>query len=136
MYKVTKSHDTKGTVTVVKPVNKKLKSVTIPATVNINGYAFKVTAISNKAFKNNKKLKSVTIGSNVKTIGKEAFSGCKALKKLTVKSKVVKKVNKNAFKGIHKTAKIKLPKLNSKKFNSYKKKFMKKGQPNTVKITK
>lgn len=136
IYKVTKSDETKGTVTVVKAINKKQKNITIPATVNINGYDFKVTAIANKAFKKNTKLKSVIIGDNVKTIGKEAFSGCKALKTITVKSKVVSKVNKNAFKGINKKAKIKLPKLNSKKFKKYKKKFEKKGQAATVKITK
>lgn len=135
-YKVTKSHETKGTVTVVKANNKKQKSITIPPTVNINGYTFKVTAISNKAFKKNTKLTSVTIGENVKTIGKEAFSGCKKLKKITVKSKVVSKVNKNAFKGVHKKAKIKLPKMSSKKFKKYKKKFVRKGQASTVKITK
>lgn len=135
-YKVTKSHASKGTVTVVKPTSKKLKSITIPKTVYINGYVFKVTAISNKAFKDNKKLKSVTIGANVKTIGKEAFRNCKVLKKITVKSKAVTKVNKNAFKGIHKKAKIKLPKMSSKKFKKYKKKFMKKGQAKSVKITK
>lgn len=135
-YEVTKAHATKGTVKVVRAKNKKQKSITIPATVNINGYNFKVTAIANNAFKNNKKLKSVTVGTNVKTIGKEAFSGCKVLKKITVKSKVVSKVNKNAFKGINKNAKIKLPKLSSKKFKKYKKQFEKKGQAATVKITK
>lgn len=135
-YKVTKSHATKGTVTVVKAKNKKQKTITIPATVNINGYDFKVTSIANNAFKKNTKLKSAVIGANVKTIGKEAFSGCKSLKTITVKSKVVSKVNKNAFKGINKKAKIKLPKMSSNKFKKYKKKFEKKGQAGTVKITK
>lgn len=135
-YKVTKSHATKGTVTVVSAKNKKQKTISIPSTVNINGYTFKVTAISNNAFKKNTKLTSVTIGANVKTIGKEAFSGCKKLKKITVKSKVVSKVNAKAFKGIHKKAKIKLPKMSSSKFKKYKKKFAKKGQASTVKITK
>lgn len=135
-YKVTKSHATKGTVTVVKPKSKKLKSVTIPSKVNINGYDFKVTAISNNAFKSNAKLTKVVIGANVKTIGTNAFYKCKKLKTITVKSKIVSKVNKNAFKGIHKNAKIKLPKMSSKKFKSYKKKFVKKGQASSVKITK
>ena len=136
VYKVSKSHATKGTVTVVKAKDKKQKSISIPATVNINGYNFKVTSIASKAFKKNKKLTSIIIGKNVKTIGKEAFYGCTRLKKITVKSKVVSKVNKNAFKNIHKKAKIKLPKMSSKKYKKYKKKFVKKGQAKTVKITK
>lgn len=136
VYKISKSHATKGTVAVVKAKDKKQKSLAVPATVNINGYDFKVTSIANKAFKKNKKLTSIVIGQNVKTIGKEAFRDCSKLKKITVKSKVISKVNKNAFKGIHKKAKIKLPKMSSKKYKKYKKKFSKKGQAKTVKITK
>ena len=135
-YKVTKSSKTKGTVSVIGAKNKKQKSITIPSTVNINGYTFKVTAIADKAFKKNTKLATVTIGSNVKTVGKEAFRDCKKLKKITVKSKVVSKVGKNAFKNIKKNATIKLPKMTKKKFNKYKKKFMNKGQAKTVKIKK
>lgn len=135
-YKVTKSNAKTGTVTVVSAKDKKQKSVTIPATVNINGYDFKVTAIAGSAFKANTKLTKVVIGTNVKTIGTKAFYGCKKLKTITVKSKVVTKVNKNAFKGIYKKAKIKLPKMSSKKFKKYKKKFANKGQASTVKITK
>lgn len=135
-YKITKAHATKGTVMVVGAKDKKQKTLTIPSTVNINGYAFKVTSIGSKAFYNNKKLKKVTIGSNVTAIGKKAFQNCKKLKTITVKSQKVKSVKSNAFKNIHKKAKIKLPKMSKKKFNKYKKKFMKKGQATTVKITK
>lgn len=135
-YKVTKAHETKGTVMVVGAKNKKQKVIVIPATVNINGYTFKVTSIGSKAFYNNKQLKNVTIGENVTSIGKKAFQNCKKLKTITVKSTKVKSVKANAFKNIHKKAKIKLPKMNKKKFNKYKKKFMNKGQARTVKITK
>ena len=67
---------------------------------------YKVTAISDKAFKGNKKLTTVTIGSNVTKIGKEAFSGCKNLKKITVTAGKLKTISKNAFKGINKKATI------------------------------
>ena len=53
-------------------------------TVKVKYVTYKVTAVSDKAFKGNKKLTTVTIGSNVTKIGKEAFSGCKNLKKITV----------------------------------------------------
>jgi hypothetical protein len=134
VFKVTKAHETEGTVSVENAIDKKQKTVTIPATVNINGYDFKVTSISNGAFKKNTKLVTVTVGANVKTIGKDAFNGCKKLKKLTIQSKVVTKVNKNAFKNIHKKATIKLPKMSSKKLKKYKKKFTGKGQAKSVKI--
>ncbi|MBQ8527347.1 MAG: leucine-rich repeat protein [Lachnospiraceae bacterium] len=79
-YKVTKSALKNGTVTFVAPKNKKSTSVTVPATVKIKGVIFKVTAIEKNAFKGNKKIKSVTIGKNVKKIGAGAFSGCTKLK--------------------------------------------------------
>ncbi len=133
-YKITKSHAKKGTVMVIG--GKKKKTLTIPDKVIINGYPFKVTSIGSKAFQKNKKVKKITIGSNVTTIGKRAFYNCKKLKTIVVKSKKVKSVKSQAFKGIHKNAKIKLPKMSKRKLNKYKKKFMNKGQAGTVKITK
>jgi len=92
------------------------------------------TAIANKAFKNNKKLKSVTIGKNVKKIGKEAFYNCKKLKRITIKTTKLKSVGKNAIKGIYKKATIKVPKKQLKK---YKKLFKSKtGYKKTMKIKK
>lgn len=82
----------------VKAVNKKAKKANVKASVQIGDKKVKVTSIAPKAFKNNKSLKTVVIGKNVKTIGKNAFAGDKKLKKVTIKSKVLKKVGKNAFK--------------------------------------
>ena len=121
------------TVAISANSDKKATKVTVPATVTINGEEYKVTTISKDAYKNNKKLKSVVIGKNVKVIEKNAFNGCKNLKKIDVKSTVLKKVGKNAFKGIHKKATITVPK---KKFKAYKKLLSKKGQAKTVKIKK
>ena len=116
----------------VKRNSKKAKFV-IPAAIKSRNYTFKVTSIANKAFKGDKKLKKVVIGKNVQVIGKRAFSGAKNLKTITIKSKSLKSVGKNAFKGIHKNCKIKVP---AKKLNSYKKLLRKKGQKDSVKITK
>jgi hypothetical protein len=63
-------------------------------------------------------------------IGKNAFNGCKALKKVTFKSTKVKKIGKNAFKGIAKKSTIKVPK---KKKTAYKKLLKKSGYKKTVK---
>ena len=94
-YKVTASN----TVSYKAPATKAAKnatSVTIPATVMINGKSYKVTAIEANAFKGNKKLKTVTIGKNITTIGKGAFSGCTAL--TTVKGGAnVNTIGANAF---------------------------------------
>lgn len=60
-YKVTG----KNTVTVNKYAKKNITKASIPATVKINGYTFKVTAIADSAFSGCSKLTKVTVGSNV-----------------------------------------------------------------------
>lgn len=133
-YKVTKSSKKAGTVSYVSPKSSSIKSVTIPDTIKVEGITYKVTSIEKNAFKNCKKLKSVTIGKNVTKIGSNAFSGCKNLKKITIKSSGLKTVGKNAIKGIHKKAVIKCP---VSKVKSYKKLFKSKtGYQKTMKIAK
>ena len=133
-YKVTGAKVKNPTVTYVKP-KKNVKKVSIPATITVKGMKYRVTAVSKDAFKNNKKVKQVTIDKNVKNIGKNAFYGCKNLKKVTIKTtKLTKKtVGKNAFKGIHKKATIKVPK---KKLNAYKKLLKNSGMKKSVKVMK
>ena len=100
---------TKDTVIYKKHINRNEKTVQIPTTVRNGGNVFTVTGIGANAFKNNKRLKSVTISSRVTCIGKNAFYNCKKLKKVTIKSKVINTVGKSAFKNIAKNAKIKVP---------------------------
>ena len=116
----------KKTVTFVKPSKKTITKLVIPATVTKNGKKYKVTKINESACKNCKKLKTVTIGKNVSSIGKNAFYKCNKVKTLTIKTTKLtsKKVGKNAFKGISKKAKLKLP---SRKAKSYKKLLKNKG---------
>ena len=124
-----------GEVKLVGLNNKKLKKVKVATTVTINNVKYKVIEIGAKAFKKNKKIKSVVIGKNVKKIGKQAFYKCKKLKKITIKSKKLKKksIGANAFKGINKKAKFKVPK---KKLKLYKKLIKKAKAPKKCKITK
>jgi len=129
-YKIT---DVSAATVQVVSVDKKAASVVIPASVTIEGKAYAVTDIAAGAFKNCKKLKSVTIGKNVKSIGAKAFYKCSSLKKITIKSTSLKKVGKAAFKGINAKAKIKVP---AKKLKAYKKVLKGKGQKKSVKIIK
>ena len=90
-----------GKVSVIGFKKKSLKKVSIKSKLTINGVKYKVTAIAKKAFKNNKKIKTVVIGKNVKKIGKGAFAGCKNLKYIKVKSKNIKKLlKKSGYKGV------------------------------------
>ena len=166
-----KSTDNKAVYTVTKqgkevtykaPVNKKWKKVVIPATINVDGVTYKVTGIAKKAFANNKKITSIVIGKNVKTIGDEAFSKCTALKTVTIPASVnrigkkafynckvlktitvkttkltAKNVGANAWKGVgskyYSKVTIKVPK---KKLSAYKKLFKNKGLSPKVKVKK
>lgn len=92
--------------------NKNAKSVTIPAVIKVKGVTYKVTLIGTKAFNGSKKLRKVTIGTNIKKISNNAFFKCKSLKTVTIKSVLLTKktANKKAFKGVNKKMVIKVPK--------------------------
>lgn len=128
-YKVT--NVSKKTVSVAGVAKKSVTSVNIKPTVKYLGKSYKITAVANNAFKNNKKLTKVVIGKNVTTIGSNAFYKNSRLKKVTVKSNVLKSVGKGACKGIHKKAYIDVP---NKKAKAYRKLFAKAGQAKSVVI--
>lgn len=134
-YKVTKSGKTGGVVTFIKAKNKKVKTISIPANVTIDGISYKVTSIANKAIRGNTKLRKVTIGKNVNRIGKQAFYGCKSLKIITIMTtKLTKKsIGDSAFKNISPKATIKVPK---RKLSTYKKIIRKSGIGKNVKVKK
>lgn len=137
-------------------LSKNKKNVIIPSTVDFNGVSYKITSVAKNALKGNKKVASLTVGSNIKTIGDQAFSDCTTLKNITIGKNTssigkkafynCKKVNtiiiktnklnknsigKNAFTKINKNAVIKVPK---KKLASYTKLLHKAGVPESVKI--
>jgi len=154
-YKVTSV--AKKTAEVVGIKKKNITKITVFSSVKLGNEDYKITSIAASAFKNNKKVKSAVIRSNVESIGNNAFAGCtglksvsinstklkkigskafyncKKLKSIRIKSKVLAKVGKNAFKGISKKAVIKVPKA---KYKKYVKVLAKKGQSKTVKIKK
>ena len=125
----------KKTVQYVKPVKKNIISVTIPSSIKLNGKRYKVTGIAANAFKNCKKLKKVTIGTNVNSIGKRTFYGCSKLRTIKVKTSKLtgSRVGKQAFKGLNKKAVIKVPK---KQLKAYKRLFRAKGVGKKVTIKK
>lgn len=126
----------------VKPIPAQPKAVTVTsATKGKVVYAISGKyAVVKKC--TSKKAKSVTILNKVKigkktytvtSIAKNAFKGCKKLKKVTIKAAKLKSIGKNAFKGIYKKATFKVPKKQLKK---YKKLIQKKktGFKKTMKV--
>lgn len=130
MYLVTKSSAKKKTVSCVGFADKAVSNVKIPDTVKINGYKFQVTAIAKDAFAKNKKIKSVTIGKNVTSIGGNAFLNCSSLKSVQIKGTRIKTIGKNAFQGLNKKATVSVPRKQKK---AYAKKLKKAGFSGKVK---
>ena len=130
-YKVT----TSNTVQYVKASSKKAKTVKVPSTITVNGVKCQVTSIAPKAMKGNKKLKKVIIPSSIRTIGTQAFAGCKNLKNITIQTPYLtkKSVGAKAFKGISNKAVIKVP---QKQLKAYQKLLKTKGVSKKVKIKK
>lgn len=89
-----------------------IKSLTIPATIKVKGVIYKVTSIGAKAINNNKKIKSITIGANVKAIANKSFNNCPNMKRVTVKTaKLTKKTaSKKVFNKVNKKLVVKVPK--------------------------
>lgn len=109
-----------------KKADKKRTFAAIGGEVKKNGRRFKITEIGNKALFGYKFLKSAVIKKSVKRIGTRAFSGCKRLKKITVKTAALtkKQVGKQAFKGIWAHAVFKVP---ARKHRAYRKIFRLRG---------
>ncbi|MBR4758998.1 MAG: leucine-rich repeat protein, partial [Lachnospiraceae bacterium] len=122
-YKVTKASK-KGCEVAVAKWKKNAARVTIPDVVERDGLKYKVTSIGVGAFKNQKKLKAVTMGANIKSIGKSAFFKCKKLGTVEIRSTSLKKVGKKAFSKTAKTIKLTCKK---KKKKAYKDKLTKAG---------
>ena len=124
-----------NTVQYTKVTSKKANTVKVPSTITVNGVKCQVTSIAPKAMKGNKKLTKVVIPASVRTIGAQAFAGCKNLKNITIQTPYLtkKSVGAKAFKGISDKAVIKVPK---KQFKAYQKLLKTKGVSKKVKIKK
>lgn len=135
IYKVTS--DKKGSPTVEYSAAAKgaKGTITIPAQVTIKGVTYKVTSVGASACRNRAGITKVIIGKNVTKIGNRVFSGCKKLKKVTIKTTKLTEstVGSNAFLGISSGVVVKVPES---KVKAYRKLFKKKGISDGATITK
>jgi len=71
-----------GTLTIrsMSAAGSAAKDLKVAGILTINNTKYTVTEIAPYAFKNNKEIRSVTIGSSINKIGKSAFEGCTKLK--------------------------------------------------------
>ncbi len=126
-------YEKKKPVLYVMTAKKAKGSVKIPDTIRLYGKEYEVYGIAPEAFKNNKKIKTVTIGKNVRRIGKKAFYNCKKLERVTIQSKKITKIESKAFYKNAKTLRFKLPKS---KMSKYKRMIQKSGISSKLVISK
>lgn len=124
-YKVTGEAGQTVQVTALK--NKKLTAVKINNSVSFGGRNYKITSVASSAFKGNKTIKTMLIGTNVTEIGSNAFAGCTRLKKATFGRKVTN-IGEKAFFGCKKLKNlifkgVKAPKIGSQAFQGIRKKY-------------
>ena len=103
-------YEKKKPVLYVMDAKKAKGSVKIPDTIQLYGKKYEVYGIAPEAFKNNKKIKSVTIGKNVRKIGEKAFYNCKKLDRVNIQTKKLTKIGSKAFYRNARTLRFKLPK--------------------------
>ena len=132
-FKVTSSKVKNPEVALYRPGSGR-KEVKIGTKVTINGISYSVTSVCERAFRSNKRVKKVSLGSRVDKIGKEAFANCRNIKVLYIYSPRLKAsdIGENAFKGINKRVKISVPKA---KMKEYKELFCEKGLSKQTSVT-
>lgn len=108
----------KSKTAILKRLVTKKKSDKIPATFSYGGVKYKITVIKSKSLKASKKLKTLRIGKNIKTIQKNAFYDSKITTVKFISKSVPTTIKKGAFKK-SKVKKIFITKKMSKK--NYKK---------------
>ena len=107
-YRVVNNNVENLQVAYYRPLSRTQTKLVVPGKIQINGNTFKVTRIASKAFLNNRNLKN-----------------------LVIRTPYLKYVGAQALKGIHKNARIYVPRQ---KLADYRSLLKNKGQQNTVKI--
>ena len=131
LYRVTSANVQNPKVAYVSNSNQTALTVTIPATVKIDGVTYKVTRIEDNAFKSNTKLTTLNIGANITAIGNKAFYKCKNLRKVKITSKKLSSIGTKAFYGIKNNATFY---AYQSKLKSYQSKLKKSGINTTIRL--
>lgn len=90
-----------GSVTLAGVKKTSRRYVRIPSSVKVYGVRYKITTIKANAFVNARKATNIKLPASIKKINKNAFRGVTKLRILTLKGKKAIKIKKGAFNGIN-----------------------------------
>lgn len=98
-----------GSNVTAKKITTTEKEFSIPKSIKpADGNTYQVTAIADDAMKSNKTVAKLSMGDNIKKVGKRAFQKCSNLKNVTF-SKKVKTLSDSAFSDCGKLSSVSLP---------------------------
>ncbi len=107
VYKISSITDKR--VRVMSLVDDTVTNVTVPNTVSFGGRTYSVTCINANAFRGNKFLKKITLGTKLRSIEHYAFYNCTKLGKVVINSKSLVNVSNYAFKKTKTSLKVYVP---------------------------
>jgi len=88
------------------------RHIEIKDEIKIKGKMIKITSVADNAYAyiEDKFFNEITIGSNITSIGKGAFTNCKRIKKITIKTNKITDIGEGAFAGYNKNLVIEVNK--------------------------
>ena len=101
--------NTAKTAEVIGYVSQPTGTLEIPAYVTYEDAAYSVTDIGDKAFYKSSSFEEVIFSDNVANIGENAFGGCSALMRMTVRAAVPPTVGTMAFEDVNRTIPVYVP---------------------------
>ena len=107
MYQVVSGNEVE--VIGVNPLFKNVTKVKVPTAIKVEKTKYNVVGIADGAFEKNTLITKVSMGSNVRYVGKRAFAGCTSIKSLKLSKNLIT-IKEGAFEGCTLIKKISLPK--------------------------
>ena len=107
MYQVVSGNEVE--VIGVNPLFKNGTKVKVPTAIKVEKTKYNVVGIADGAFEKNTLITKVSMGSNVRYVGKRAFAGCTSIKSLKLSKNLIT-IKEGAFEGCTLIKKISLPK--------------------------
>lgn len=107
VYKISSITDKR--VRVMRLVDENVSTLVIPNSVSFGGRTYSVTCVNANAFRGNRYLKKVTLGSKMRSVEHYAFYNCPKLAKVVIKSKDLVNISNYAFKKTKTSLKVYVP---------------------------
>lgn len=107
IYKISSITDRR--VRVMSLVDESVTNVSVPNTVSFDGRTYAVTCINANAFRGNKYIQKITLGTNIRSIEHYAFYNCPKLAKVVINSRNLVNISNYAFKKLKTSLKVYVP---------------------------